>query len=525
MREEILDFVRERGILLEKEVFDLIYGLNDSKAAKDLIKALEESSGQKIISRAILNKNFEFVKNIARDFPGEQKSYLESVFVKLGLSLEIKKESEVFNERKEFGQTEKAERNPDYKVHYAETKPEKKLEVRDFVSNFRARYQSMQRILMGRAELTNLTSINKISSERKSVSIIGIVSEKRITKNKNMIIKLEDLTGEISVLVKADNRELFLAAEELLLDDVVGVRASGNKDLLFAHGVYYPDTFNAYKTKFEEDINIVFLSDVHCGSKAHLEKSFSHFLEWINSDDEDAKKVKYIFFTGDNVDGVGIFPGQEKFLLLKSMKEQYEMLYSYINQIPKRITMFMCPGQHDASRVAEPQPIISRKYAPNLYGIENLILVTSPAMVRLIEKEKEFKVLMYHGASLNHIISEIKELRMMKAHRCPAAAVKHLLKRRHLAPTHSSVVYIPNADKDPLVIDEVPDIICTGDLHRSDIENYNGVLIIAGSCWQAQTDFMEKVGAVPDPGKAILFNLKNREIKIYNFLDDEEKTV
>lgn len=525
MKEEILNFVRERGILLEKEFFDLIYGLNDSNAAKDLIKALEESSGQKIISRTLLNKNFEFVKNVVRNFPGEQKSYLENVFVKLGLSIEVKKESEVFNEKEEFGQTERAERNQEYKVHYAETKPEKKLEVRDFVSNFRARYRSLQRILMGRAELTNLTSINKISSERKSASVIGIVSEKRITKNKNMIIRLEDLTGEISVLVKADNIELFSAAEELLLDDVVGIKASGNKDILFAHGIYYPDAFNAHKTKFDEDINIVFLSDIHCGSKAHLKKSFSQFLEWINSDDEDAKKVRYIFFTGDNVDGVGIFPGQEKFLLLKSMEEQYRMLFSYINQIPKRITMFMCPGQHDASRVAEPQPIISKKYAQSLYEIENLILVTSPSVVKLIEKEKEFKVLMYHGASLNYLISEIKELRMMKAYRSPASAVKHLLKRRHLAPTHSSVVYIPNADKDPLVIDEVPDIICTGDLHRSDIENYNGVLIIAGSCWQAQTDFMEKIGAIPDPGKAILFNLKSREIKIYNFLDDGEKAL
>ena len=183
--------------------------------------------------------------------------------------------------------------------------------------------------------------------------------------------------------------------------------------------------------------------------------------------------------------------------------------------------MFMCPGQHDATRVAEPQPIIDRKYAPELYEIENLVLVTNPTLVKLIEGDKEFKVLMYHGASIHSFINGIQELRELKAHGCPARAVRHMLKRRHLAPSHSEVVYIPNTDLDPMVISEVPDVLCTGEVHRLDIDNYNGVLIITGSCWQGQTQFEEKIGNIPDPCKVPVLNLKTRELKVFYFGEQE----
>jgi len=363
----------------------------------------------------------------------------------------------------------------------------------------------------------NLVSINKISNNRQSLAIIGIVIEKRVTKNKNIIIKFEDLTGEISGLVKFDNEEIFKKGEELQLDDVVGIRASGNRDLLFIYDIFYPDAFLPQRTRFDEEVCIAFLSDMHTGSKMHLQSNVEKFIEWINGDDETAKKIKYIFFVGDNVDGVGIFPGQEESLQLKSMKEQYGLLASYLSRIPKRITMFMCPGQHDATRVAEPQPIIDKNYAGALHEINNLILVTNPASVKIFEREKEFQVLMYHGASIHAFINGIPELREMKAHRTPAKAVKHMLKRRHLAPMHSAVTYIPNVDRDPLVITEVPDMLATGEVHRLDIENYNGVMIITGSCWQSQTPFEEKVGNVPDPCKVPVFNLKTRELKIFDF--------
>lgn len=519
MNEEVLRLIRERRLLLEKDIFDLITSIEDPIVAKEFLISLEKDVGNKVITKSVLTKNIKFVRNFFLNLNNEsKKDIVENVSVKLGISMEISKEREEVI----FPEAMKTDYKPNYQVFYSSTKAYKKLGVADFTGNFRARYQQLQRVLMQRTDLTNLVSINKISSERQNLNIIGMVKEKRVTKNKNLIVTFEDLTGTINALVKPDKAEIFSKAQELQLDDVVAIKGSGSREMLFIYDVFFPDSYIYDKAKFNEDISVAFLSDVHVGSKKHLGKSFQRFLEWINSEDEYAKKVKYIFFLGDNVDGVGIFPGQESHLSIGSMKEQYKELAFYLNQIPKNITMFMCPGQHDATRVAEPQPVIDKKYASPLYELENLVLVTNPSLVKLLEGEKEFKILMYHGASLHSFINEIAELREAKAHLYPSKAIKHILKRRHLAPVHSSVVYIPNEDKDPLVISEVPDVMCTGDLHRFDIDTYNGVLIIAGSCWQSQTEFEEKVGNVPDPAKVPVLNLKSRELKIFYFGDEEE---
>lgn len=522
MDKEILDAIKEKGILVEKEIFDLVAEFHNPLIAKTFLERLEKVSGQKLITRNILTKNVGYVREFVNQLPGEDKNVAEKIFINLGLSLEVKREQEILDASskniKEAGQQ-------NYKVFYAATIPNKKLEVKDFAGHFRARFQQLQRILMQRIELQkNLVSINKISSDRASLSIIGIVTAKRATKNKNLIITFEDLTGEAKALVKFGS-EVFEKAEELQLDDVVGVKVSGSRDFLFVHDLFYPDAILFQKVKFEKDVNVAFLSDAHCGSNRHLAKSFKRFLEWINSEDSTAKKIRYLFFVGDNVDGVGVFPGQEEVLNLKTMFEQYELLSSYLKKIPPKITIFMCPGQHDAARVAEPQPIISRKYAPQLYEMENLVLVTNPAAIKLYEGDKEFTVLMYHGASMNAMINEIKSLRAMNAYTCPAKVVEQMLKRRHLAPMYGvshSIVYVPNRDLDPLVIGEVPDVLCTGEVHHLDIGSYNGVLIITGSCWQARTPWEEKVGHIPDPCKMPVLNLKTRELKVFDFRDEGE---
>lgn len=522
MKKEILDAIRSKGLLLEKEIFDVLKSYEDVEIAKGLLDNLERVSGQKMITRASLTKNYEYAQNAVRGLPGEMKEKVEKVFIKLGVSLEIKKECEI---KDNPGMKKKEESNEhSFNVFYSVPDNTKKIEVADFIGHFRSRYQEIQRILMHRQGLDNLTSINKISSgSRRSFSFIGIVSEKRITKNGNIIIGFEDLTGKISGLAKA-NSECFGQASELQLDDIVAVKCSGNNELVFIHEIVFPDSILFQKTKFNSDICVAFVSDVHAGSKDHRGREFENFLNWLNSDNELAKKIKYIFFVGDNIDGVGIFPGQEKLLELKSLKEQYGLVAKYIRKIPENITVFMCPGQHDSVRVPEPQPPIDKIYGRELHEISNLLLVPNPSMVSLKEGEKEFKILMYHGASLNTFINEIEELRMMKAYTCPAKAVKHLLKRRHLAPMHGvsrSIVYVPNSEKDPLVISEVPDVLCTGEVHRADIERYNGVLIITGSCWQSQTDYEEKVGHVPDPCKVPVLNLKTHEIKILDFSEGD----
>ena len=50
------------------------------------------------------------------------------------------------------------------------------------------------------------------------------------------------------------------------------------------------------------------------------------------------------------------------------------------------------------------------------------------------------------------------------------------------------------------------------------------MLVITGSCWQAQTQFEEKVGNIPDTCKVPVLNLKTRELNVFDFSsggDDE----
>ena len=232
-----------------------------------------------------------------------------------------------------------------------------------------------------------------------------------------------------------------------------------------------------------------------------------------------SKKIRYLFITGDNVDGIGIYPGQEAGLTINNLQLQYKKLAEYIGKIRKDITIFMCPGQHDASRIAEPQPAIDQTYAPELYEIKNLILLSNPAMVEIgaTKSAPGLKVLMYHGANMHGLVDEIEDLRITKAVRTPTKIVKHLLIKRHLAPQHDSSDYLPTKETDPFVIKEIPDIVATGDLHRSDVSMYNNILMIASSCWQSTTAFEEKIGHEPDPCKVPILNLKTGNVNILDF--------
>jgi len=518
MSSELLNIVKEKGLLLEKEIYEALSSINDSATIRKLLENFEQVSGQKMITRSSLVKNWIISKDISHLIEGIEPKFL-NIFIKLGIEINIQAPEK---------KIEKVDRvRPDYTLHYGKTNFGKKIEVSDFVGHFRARYKEIQNIILRRGNLDELISINKISNTRQKFCIIGMVYEKRITKNKNLLVVFEDLTGKTNVIFKSGGTS-FSDANELQLDEVVAVRCTGNNELIMGHEVFFPDSFVLQKTKFDDDCGLAFISDIHVGSKKFLRPEFDRLIEWLGSDEELAKKVKYLFVVGDSVDGLGVFPGQERLLEIKTLKGQYDDFAKYLKRIPERITIFICPGQHDISRVPEPQPPLDKVYAGALHEIPNIVLVPNPCLVKLHENGKEFKIQMYHGASIHAFINGIEELRLIKAHKSPAKAVKHMLKRRHLAPSHgtsASVVYVPDPDNDPLVISETPDILCTGEVHRLDIERYNGTLIMTGSCWQARTEFEEKVGNIPDPCKVPIFNVKTHELKILDFSISEERNL
>jgi DNA polymerase II small subunit/DNA polymerase delta subunit B len=147
-------------------------------------------------------------------------------------------------------------------------------------------------------------------------------------------------------------------------------------------------------------------------------------------------------------------------------------------------------------------------------------LLNNKASIK-IQIGENFKILMYHGAGMHGIIESIEDIRVNYGHRFPAKVVKEMLRRRLLCPPHGLYDYIPIKEKDYHLIEEIPDIICTGDQHRPEVSYYNNILIVCSSCWQSKTPFEERVGHEPDPCKVPILNLKTREIKILDFSDEK----
>jgi len=508
MQSEHLKFFIERGFLLDNEMLKFFSELSDEGVANQILDKIRTVSNERVITKSLIDKNIGQIQDLFLSLEDEKKQLVERYFVNLSLNIEIKKEKYV--------QERKSEDSTSLRIISPSIVPARKIEVDDFVKHFRNRYMEIKQILQERSELQNLTSIDRINGQRQNLSVIVIVSGKRLTKNKNILLDVEDLTGRSYALINQNKKELYEKAQGVIMDEVIGLKCTGSREMLFVNDIVYPDAAIFEKKKSDSEVYALFTSDIHVGSDKFLETNFLRFIDWVNGEinpNDAIKKIKYLFIVGDNVDGVGIYPGQEAFLSITDMKKQYDRLAELLGKIRKDIRIIMCPGQHDAVRVAEPQPAIGEDYGGELYKLKNLTLVTNPCYVSLVEG---FDILMYHGASFNGVINDIDSLRVINAHKKPTLVIKELLKRRHLAPSHSSVIYIPG-EKDPLLIRRIPDIITTGDLHRPDIDSYNNILMISNSCWQSQTAFEEKVGNIPDPCKVHMLNLKTRDIKILDF--------
>ena len=150
-----------------------------------------------------------------------------------------------------------------------------------------------------------------------------------------------------------------------------------------------------------------------------------------------------------------------------------------------------------------------------------MILVSNPAIVNIASKEgfPGFDVLMYHGDSYNYYANEVESIRIQRPNISERAelVMKMLLQKRHLAPTYDGSPHVPT-ETDHMIIEKIPDIFVSGDVHRSAVFTYkNAITGIIGSCFQSRTSFQDKVGHVPDPGRVPILNLKTREVKILNF--------
>jgi len=404
----------------------------------------------------------------------------------------------------------------------------KERSVQDFVDFFNARYKVLEQMLRNRQELENLMTISRAEKkrERETVSVIGLVFSKEKRKNGNIMLTLEDQTDIIKIFFNKNKKELFEMAEQIVLDEVIGVCGTAGDNIIFANSMVRPDIPATIEKKSSpEDGYAIFLSDLHVGSKNFLEEEFNKFLRWINAEAGNesqkaiAEKIKYVFIAGDLIDGVGIYADQDEDLVTKDVYEQYSECARLLSKIPQRIKIIMCAGNHDAMRIAEPQPTLYKDFAAELWKLPNVVMVSNPAVVNIGASENfsGFNVLMYHGYSFDYYASDVDMIRMKGGYDRADLIMKFLLQRRHLAPAQSSTLFIPDPHRDPLIITRIPDIFLTGHIHKCTVAQYKNIILISGSCWQSKTAFQIRMGHHPQPARVPIMNLKTREVKILNF--------
>lgn len=381
-------------------------------------------------------------------------------------------------------------------------------EIGNLIEYFQNRYKKLSGILEKRPELRTWQKINEITENQTDLNLIVMITDIRSTKNGHYLIEVEDDTGSMPILVSKDNDDLIRAARNLMKDEVIGViaqkRAGQSENrLAICQNLIDPDV--PRKERKEVDFGTVFTSDIHIGSSTFLEDAFVRFTRWLNGDygseeqREMANNVKYMIIGGDIVDGIGVYPNQDKELAIKDITAQYDEAARLVGDIRSDIKIIITPGNHDASRVAEPQPAVPEKYAKSLYKLNNVEFLSNPSTVSLDGLE----VLIYHGRGIDDMVMGSNEF----SHERNDLVMKEFLRKRHLAPLYGERTPLASELEDHLVIDSVPDVLHTGHVHINTYANYKGIHCINSGTFQTQTEFQKIYNIVPTPAEVPIIDV------------------
>ena len=391
--------------------------------------------------------------------------------------------------------------------------------IEEYLQYFQDRFKRIEKLLRQRIDVRAATPISEAvkSPAKTKLKIICMVAEKRESK-RNMILTVEDLEATATVLVTHNAREeLHKKAQKLLPDQIVCIAVMKTRSNLFlAEDIILPEIGQKPQRRATEPVYAVLTSDIHVGSTKFNEEAFNRFVLWLNGKygnnkmKEIAGHVKYLLIAGDIVDGVGVYPNQINELVLKDVHKQYTLASNLIKQIPDYIEILIEPGNHDAPRKALPQPAIAEDFIKPLQETGRVHSLGNPSTVSIHNVE----VLMSHGRSLDDIIATVPGLN----HSHPEKAMTVLLQSRHLAPLYGGKTMLSPENRDFLVIESVPDIFHAGHIHVVGCCNHRGVLVVNSGGWQDQTDYMQKLGLMPTPGKVPLVNLQTLETNILSFI-------
>jgi DNA polymerase II small subunit len=381
----------------------------------------------------------------------------------------------------------------------------------DIVNLFYNRYQTILNILRTQAGFKASGTIKQVQKEKKrnkTYNLVGIVLDARRTKSGGKMVTIEDLTTTMDVFVRKDDP----ACATIFNDEVLGISGRFGDDgrMFWVDRVIRPDILTQNENKQGIDpISIAFASDLHMGSKEFLEDEWDNMIKWMNSKDPTAENIKWFVLSGDIIDGIGIYPGHEENLDITNSFEQYEFCARKLDELPDHITPVILPGNHDAVRPAEPQPM----FEPNVQSkFNSAIHVGNPARIHL----SGIDVLSYHGKGIDDIVPRCENVTYER----PQEAMKLMLEKRHLAPMWGERNALSPEEEDQMIINTPPDLFVTGHTHAHAVEWYKGIPLIVSSTFQGETDFMNMLGYKPKKGYLSIYNVQNKQTRIKCFADN-----
>jgi len=380
--------------------------------------------------------------------------------------------------------------------------------VNDFAAYFKARFFTMKRMIEKRNDFGKAMTIERAGSmdRDREVRIIGIVYDKSTTKNGHTMLSLEDDTGMVKVFISKDSP---IANELFVTDEVVGIIGKPNKKtgFIMADKVVRPDIPKANRWEpSDTSSKIAFLSDVHVGSSTFLEPQWNKMVKWMKENSV-SEEINYLVFPGDVVDGIGVFPDQEKELDIPDIYLQYEKLAEYLKDIPDHIKMVIHPGNHDAARPAEPQPALNSVFTKGFDS--NILMVGNPVYLNVEGRT----VLTYHGKSIDDWVAAVQYL----TYEDPLRVMKEMCIRRHLAPIYGQRNALAPEKKDYMAMEYTPDIFVSGHVHGAGQLQYNGVRLINASTWQSQTEYQRMHNFNPNPAIMPVVSLGSGKVEMRDF--------
>ncbi len=369
--------------------------------------------------------------------------------------------------------------------------------VQSKTRHFRNRFEKLAAIIRRRPDFASAYTVREILRSPSPGPFKTIVMVARKGRG-NFIV--EDLEEEMTLNIPKNAKKIVIDSfHDLVTDIVVGIEVTRHRDALFATDIILPQIPDTPVRKIREPISTLLLSDLHVGSKYFMEKDFLRVIEWLSkveggsSISSVAASAKYLIIAGDVIDGVFVYPGQERELDIVEVEKQYRRASQILAKIPEYIHVIVAPGNHDIVRKGLPQPPIPTEYLKELADERgNVTLVGNPAVISL----HGVRFVVYHGQSLEDVASYVAKVEYSK----PQVGMEYLLSVRHLAPIYGDNTQIALADNDDLVIGDKPDVFHAGHVHIFGKSEYRGTRIVNSGTWQQQTPYQNSLRIMPTPG-------------------------